>query len=97
GLMNHPYRGPTARAGTSASSPGPRHPFRTVFFASIACAVVAACGWDPSRPFDRDSPQVNEALREYDAGEAGSAAGLLEDYLTTGDCSEGNIGTPPQV
>ena len=71
--------------------------FRTVFFASVACAVVAACGWDPSRPFDRDSPQVNDALRAYDAGEAGNAADLLEDYLTTGECAEGNIGTPPQL
>jgi tetratricopeptide (TPR) repeat protein len=70
---------------------------RRIFFASAACAVVAACGWDPSRPFDREAPQVNEALTEYDAGEAGSAAELLEDYLATGGCAEGNIGTPPRV
>lgn len=71
--------------------------FRAGFFLFVTAAVVAACGWDPSRPFDRDSPQVNEALREYDAGEAGFAAVTLEDYLTTGECAEGNIGTPPQI
>ncbi|MBX3227591.1 MAG: tetratricopeptide repeat protein [Labilithrix sp.] len=71
--------------------------FRRLFFVAVACAVVAACGWDPSRPFDRESPQVNEALRVYDAGEAGSAAELLQDYLATGGCQEGNIGTPPRV
>ena len=71
--------------------------FRRIFFVSVTCAVVAACGWDPSRPFDRDSPQVNQALREYDAGEAGSAAELLQEYLTTGACQEGNIGTPARV
>lgn len=70
---------------------------RRIFFGSLALAVVAACGWDPSRPFDRESPQVNDALKEYDAGEAGSAAELLQDYLTTGECAEGNIGTPPRL
>ena len=70
---------------------------RRLFFASAALAVVAACGWDPSRPFDREAPQVNEALAEYDAGEAGAAAELLEDYLGSGGCAEGNIGTPPRI
>ncbi len=69
--------------------------FRKLAFAAIAGSVlVAACGWDPSRPFERDAPQVKEALLHYDAGEAGPAATLLEDYLTTGACAEGNIGTP---
>ncbi len=72
--------------------------FRRLSFVAIAGALfVAACGWDPSRPFDREAPQVNEALRYYDAGEAGPAADLLQDYLTTGACSEGNIGTPLRV
>ena len=70
--------------------------FRAGFFVTIAVAV-AACGWDPSRPFDRESPQVNEALGQYDAGEAGAAADLLQDYLTTGACKEGSIGTPLRV
>lgn len=65
--------------------------------AIVTSLVVAACGWDPSRPFDRDAPQVNDALRAYDAGEAGSAADLLQQYLATGACSEGNIGTPPRL
>lgn len=72
----------------------PRARFAVLFAAS---AVVAACGWDPSRPFDRESPVVNAALTEYDAGEAGAAADLLEQYLSTGACSGGNIGTPPAL
>lgn len=72
--------------------------FRRVSFVAIAGAVfVAACGWDPSRPFERDAPQVREALRHYDGGEAGAAAELLQDYLLTGACQEGNIGTPLRV
>jgi hypothetical protein len=68
-----------------------------VLSAFVAIGSVAACGWDPARPFDREAPQVNEALKQYDAGEAGSAADLLEDYLRTGICKEGNIGVPLRV
>lgn len=72
--------------------------FRRAFvFVTIFAAVVVACGWDPSRPFDREAPQVNEALTYYDAGEAGPAAALLEEYLATGGCKDGNIGTPLRV
>ncbi|MCW5834186.1 MAG: hypothetical protein KIS78_17440 [Labilithrix sp.] len=87
-------RGPGSRAQRLSG----RARFRRASIASIAlAALVAACGWDPSRPFDRDAPQVTEALRYYDAGEAGPAAELLQDYLTTGGCTEGNIGTPLRV
>jgi hypothetical protein len=71
--------------------------FRRAFVISSFLAAVAACGWDPSRPFEREAPQVNEALGKYDAGEAGAAADLLEQYLQTGACKEGNIGTPLRV
>ncbi len=60
----------------------------------IGLVLLASCGWNPSRPFDRDAPAVKEALAELDAGEAGSAATKLEDYLSTGPCKDGNIGTP---
>lgn len=81
----------------SGSSSAARR-FRRLSVASMAlAALVAACGWDPARPFDREAPQVNEALAYYDAGEAGAAATLLQDYLTTGACAEGNIGTPLRV
>jgi hypothetical protein len=58
---------------------------------------VAACAWDPSRPFDRDAPQVKQAIGALDAGDAGSAAAVLEDYLSTGNCKDGVIGTPDQL
>ncbi|MBX3216168.1 MAG: hypothetical protein KF850_29285 [Labilithrix sp.] len=88
----------TRAHGSRTRSPSGRARFRRLAIASMAlAALVAACGWDPSRPFDRDAPQVTEALRHYDAGEAGPAAELLQDYLTTGGCTEGNIGTPLRV
>jgi len=65
-----------------------------VLGSALVCAALAACGWDPSRPFDRDAPAVKQAIAELDGGDAGSAAGTLEDYLSTGPCKEGNIGAP---
>ena len=62
-----------------------------------ACVVVAACGWSPSRPFEREAPQVNAALGALDAGDARAAATTLEEYLSTGACSEGSIGAPELV
>jgi len=72
--------------------------FRKAFWGTLAAsALVVACGWDPSRPFERESPQVREAISQFDAGDAQSAGSLLEEYLSTGQCKEGNIGTPPRV
>jgi hypothetical protein len=64
---------------------------------AVGCAVpalVVACGWDPSRPFDRAAPPVDQAIRALDAGDAAAATASLEDYLSTGTCKDGNIGTP---
>jgi hypothetical protein len=66
---------------------------RLLWCLPIAIFFVA-CGWNPSRPFDRDSPAVQEALGDLDAGDASSAAVRLEDYLSTGACKDGSIGTP---
>ena len=62
-----------------------------------AALAVAACGWDPRKPFDRESPAVSQAIVALDAGDASAAAKTLEDYLLTGQCKEGSIGTPPLV
>ena len=62
--------------------------------AAVIVAGLAACGWDPSRPFDREAPAVQRAVRGIDAGDAAAAAAELEDYLSTGTCKDGNIGTP---
>ncbi len=58
---------------------------------------LCSCGWNPSRPFERDAPPVTKALADLDAGDAASAAKRLEDYLSTGDCKDGNIGTPDSL
>jgi Ca-activated chloride channel family protein len=64
-----------------------------VAVASLAALALAACSLDA--PFDRDAPQVKQAIAELDAGDAAAAAADLEAYLATGACAEGNIGAPP--
>ena len=58
---------------------------------ALGC-LAAACNWDPSHPFDREAPPVNQAIVELDAGDASAAAATLENYLATGPCEDGNIG-----
>jgi hypothetical protein len=71
---------------------------RSVFFAlALSSVVVAACGWDPHRPFDREAPEVNQAIASLEAGALDAAAGSLENYLSTGECKEGSIGLPSPV
>jgi Ca-activated chloride channel family protein len=68
---------------------------RTPALAVLALAfLLAACGWNPKRPFDREAPEVNHAIRALDGGDATAAVSTLEEYLSTGPCAEGNIGAP---
>jgi hypothetical protein len=62
-----------------------------------ASVVIGACSWDPSRPFDRQAPEVDQAIRSLDAGDASFAATTLEEYLSTGACAEGSIGAPSSI
>ncbi|MEO6573105.1 MAG: hypothetical protein ABIP89_04645 [Polyangiaceae bacterium] len=70
---------------------------RTAILAVSAALLIAACTWDPAHPFDHDSPAVNEAISALDAGDATQAALTLEEYLSTGQCADGNIGAPGSV
>ncbi|HEY2735189.1 MAG TPA: VWA domain-containing protein, partial [Polyangiales bacterium] len=61
-------------------------------FMSTACTSKAS-----DKLFERNAPSVDEAISAYDAGDAGSAVSLLETYLATGKCENGEIGTPDPV
>lgn len=74
---------------------------RSAIFAALGFGAIssgtAACGWDPSKPFEREAPEVREAIGHLDGGDARAANLVLTEYLGTGVCKEGNIGTPPRV
>ncbi len=75
-----------------------RRVWRSVALGGCAALWLAACGWNPSRPFERESPEVKRAMGELgDGGDAAAAAALLQDYLATGKCKDGNIGVPDAV
>lgn len=76
-----------------------RQAFARASFASmlVVGGLASACGWTPSRPFEREAPEVRQAISHLDGGDAQAAEKLLTDYLSTGACSEGSIGTPPRV
>ena len=49
-------------------------------------------------PFIRHSPEVDRAIEVLEKGDAaGAAAGILERYLSTGSCKNGQIETPDSV
>jgi Ca-activated chloride channel family protein len=49
------------------------------------------------RVFSRHSPIVDQAIGALDAGDAAAASDALEQYLSTGKCEGGKLGTPDQV
>ena len=63
----------------------------------LSLCFVAACGKSTDSLFERHAPHVDQAISAYDAGDAGSAVSLLEGYLATGKCENGEIGTPDPV
>ncbi|WP_437793324.1 tetratricopeptide repeat protein [Sorangium sp. So ce693] len=60
-------------------------------------AATGCSGWDPTSPFERNAPAVDQAIRDLDAGNLESAAQALESYLGTGACSDAGIGLPDSV
>jgi len=65
---------------------------------AMGSALSAGCnGWTPLQPFERNSPDVDEALEFIDSGQFESAEQVLTRYLGTGACEKGNIGLPDTV
>ena len=63
----------------------------------LSLLAAAACSRQRSSLFERDAPQVSQALDALDAGDAGAAVDLLQRYLSTGKCEKGEIGAPDSV
>ncbi len=63
----------------------------------LGFASLTSCEGSLKDPFIRRAPNVEKALTAIDAGDAGAGVELLEQYLSTGKCSGGNIGTPDSL
>jgi hypothetical protein len=59
--------------------------------------VLPSCEEQRKGLFTRHSPKVDEALEVLDAGDAGASSQILQTYLSTGKCEQGNIGTPESL
>ncbi|HEX2736183.1 MAG TPA: VWA domain-containing protein [Polyangiaceae bacterium] len=58
---------------------------------------VCGCHDQEQKLFSRFSPDVDRAVRAIKGRDAGTAEGALTEYLSTGRCKDGNIGTPDQI
>jgi Ca-activated chloride channel family protein len=67
-----------------------------VSLVALAAAIASGCERD-RKLFERHAPQVDDAIQALDAGDASAASSLLEQYLETGRCDSGQIGTPPRL
>ena len=76
----------TARAATAALTLG----------LSLAWLLVG-CAKQRNELWMRNAPAVDQAIEAYDAGDAGAAVSLLEQYLATGKCEQSNIGAPESL
>ena len=94
-----------ARKATKIPPPKKRRPKRrgsravtaAVMLAFAYAWLVVGCAKERSQLWMRNAPAVDEAIAAYDAGDAGTAVSLLEQYLATGKCEQGNIGAPESV
>ncbi|MGE0324114.1 MAG: VWA domain-containing protein [Polyangiaceae bacterium] len=66
--------------------------------AATGMALVLVLGCERlDKVFERNAPDVDRAIELMDAGASAQAADLLENYLSTGACKDGALGTPPRV
>ncbi len=96
-----PRRRPRRRKSRAQpeTAPEPARSRKAVLTATLltVLAVLSGCSEGGRGLFTRHSPDVDEAIHALDAGDATAATSLLEEYLTTGKCEAGVIGTPDTI
>lgn len=110
-LLAEAFVGQSRRRATAAHAPDGRSPLLKVALSrggaplAITLGVLlpaglmglTSCEGGLKDPFIRRAPDVEKALMAADAGDAGAAVALLEQYLATGKCANGSIGTPDSI
>ncbi|HTM46882.1 MAG TPA: VWA domain-containing protein [Polyangiaceae bacterium] len=65
--------------------------------AGLALQLPTACKPVEEKLFSRYSPKVDQAIEDLKKKDTDSARDLLNEYLATGKCEKGQIGTPPTL
>lgn len=63
----------------------------------LLLVLVNGCAKVEERVFTRYSPDVDQAIGNIDSKDAGDANQILSNYLSTGKCKAGEIGTPQSL
>jgi Ca-activated chloride channel homolog len=91
----------SARKPTRVPPPKKRRPkrrgARVLPTALLLFCGLFGCAKQRNELWMRNAPAVEQAIAAYDAGDAGAATSLLQGYLATGKCEQGNIGAPESV
>ncbi|MEN9577638.1 MAG: hypothetical protein RJA70_647 [Pseudomonadota bacterium] len=69
----------------------------TVAIALLTLLPLGGCQRLEEKFFMRHSPVVDRAAKAIQTNDAGIATGLLTEYLSTGKCEGGTLGTPESV
>lgn len=85
---------PPARRRTRRTRRKSAAPASVLLF--LLCFLLS-CSEQRRDLFKRHSPRVDDAISALDAGDAGAAAEILAQYLSTGKCENGAIGVPARV
>ncbi|HEX2879752.1 MAG TPA: VWA domain-containing protein, partial [Polyangiaceae bacterium] len=66
-------------------------------FATLLSLLLSGCQRLEEKLFTRYSPKVDEAIAKLATGDSDTATALLQEYLATGECKEGQIGSSPAL
>ncbi|MBN1610652.1 MAG: VWA domain-containing protein [Polyangiaceae bacterium] len=88
---------PRRRKDRGKASPTAEGAATWVGLGALVLTLLVGCHRATDRLFERNAPEVDQAIGVMDAGDASAAVDLLEQYLSTGKCDSGKIGTPDRV
>ncbi|HET9958121.1 MAG TPA: VWA domain-containing protein [Polyangiaceae bacterium] len=63
----------------------------------LVAGLSSSCAQAEKTLFERAAPDVETAIEKLKANDGAAAAALLEQYLSTGKCEKGELGTPERI
>jgi Ca-activated chloride channel family protein len=88
---------PRSRLKAPKALPAIGHVALLLLLVSLLSLLVSGCQRLEEKLFTRYSPKVDDAIAKLAAGDTDAATTLLQEYLSTGECKEGQIGSSPAL